>query len=120
ALELPHPQGNALRGGVESGHLDVAFVKQPPGEEHGRLVRRDRLVWAAAPGTRLAAGQRGALVVYQAPGLSRSSGVRALEQAGLPYRVTCTVRGVLGVVAAARAGLGVAGFARSLIPDRSG
>ena len=58
-----------------------------------------------------------ALVVYQAPSISRSNGVRALEQAGLPYRVTCTVRGVLGVVAAARAGLGLAIFARSLIPD---
>lgn len=43
--------------------------------------------------------------------------MQALERAGLPYRVTCTVRGVLGVVAAARAGLGVAIFARSLVPD---
>jgi len=43
--------------------------------------------------------------------------LQALERAGLPYRVTCTVRGVLGVVAAARAGLGVAIFARSLVPD---
>ena len=116
-LELTVSQSNALQRRVESGHLDVAFVKQAPGEGHGRLVRRDRLVWAAPPGTRLTPGQRVALVVYQAPSISRSNGVRALEQAGLPYRVTCTVRGVLGVVAAARAGLGVAIFARSLIPD---
>ena len=116
-LELTVSQSNALQRRVESGHLDVAFVKQAPGEGHGRLVRRDRLVWAAPLGTRLAPGQRVALVVYQAPSISRSNGVRALEQAGLPYRVTCTVRGVLGVVAAARAGLGVAIFARSLIPD---
>ena len=47
---------------------------------------------------------------------SRSLGVQALERAGRPYRVTCAVRGVLGVVAAARAGLGVAVFARSLLP----
>ncbi len=43
--------------------------------------------------------------------------MQALERAGLSYRVTCTVRGVLGVVAAARAGLGIAIFARSLVPD---
>jgi DNA-binding transcriptional LysR family regulator len=115
-LELTVSQSSALQRRVESGHLDVAFVKQAPGEEHGRLVRRDRLVWAAAPGTKLEAGQRVALVVYQSPSISRSLGVRALEQAGLPYRVTCSVRGVLGVVAATRAGLGVAIFARSLIP----
>ena len=115
-LELTVSQSSALQRRVESGHLDVAFVKLPPGEGHGRLVRRDRLVWAAAPGTRLETGQRISLVVYQSPSISRSLGVQALEQAGLPYRVSCTVRGVVGVVAATRAGLGVAIFARSLIP----
>ncbi len=116
-LELTVSQSGALQRRVESGHMDVAFVKQAAGEGRGRLVRRDRLIWAAAPGTKLEAGRRLSLVLYQAPSLSRSLGVRALERAGLSYRVTCTVRGVLGVVAAARAGLGLAIFARSLVPD---
>lgn len=116
-LELTVSQSGALQRRVESGHLDVAFVKQAAGETGGRLVRRDRLVWAGAPGTRLEPGRPVALVVYQAPSISRSLGVQALERAGRPYRVTCTVRGVLGVAAAARAGLGVAIFARSLVPD---
>ena len=116
-LELTVSQSGALQRRVESGHLDVAFVKQAAGEGRGHLVRRDRLIWAAAPGTKLESGRRVALVVYQGPSISRSLGLQALERAGLPYRVTCTVRGVLGVVAAARAGLGVAIFARSLVPD---
>jgi DNA-binding transcriptional LysR family regulator len=116
-LELTVSQSGPLQRRVESGHLDIAFVKQAPGDGRGRLVRRDRLVWAAAPGTQLEAGHPIALVVYQAPSISRSLGVQALEQAGIPHRVTCAVRGVLGVVAATRAGLGVAIFARSLIPD---
>ena len=116
-LELTVSQSGALQRRVESGHLDVAFVKQTPGDGPGRLIRRDRLVWAAAPGTRLAAGRPVPLIVYQAPSISRSAGVQALERAGLAYRLTCTVRGVLGVVAAARAGLGLAIFARSLVPD---
>ncbi|HYZ56424.1 MAG TPA: LysR substrate-binding domain-containing protein [Streptosporangiaceae bacterium] len=116
-LELTVSQSGTLQRRVESGHIDVAFVKQPPGGAHGRLVRRDRLVWAAAPGTWLKPGRPISLVVYQAPSISRSLGVQALERAGLPFRVTCTVRGVLGVVAATRAGLGVAIFARSLVPD---
>jgi len=57
------------------------------------------------------------LVVYQAPSVSRALGVQALDAAGRDYRVRCTVRGVLGVVAGARAGLGLAIFARSLVPD---
>ena len=42
---------------------------------------------------------------------------RHSKRAGRTYRITCTVRGVNGVLAAARAGLGVAIFARSLMPD---
>jgi DNA-binding transcriptional LysR family regulator len=116
-LELTVSQSGPLQRRVESGPLDVAFVKQAAGEGRGQLVRRDRLIWAAAPGTKLDSGRRVALVLHQGPSISRSLGLQALERAGLPYRVTCTVRGVLGVVAAARAGLGVAIFARSLVPD---
>jgi DNA-binding transcriptional LysR family regulator len=102
---------------LESGHLDVAFVKHDVGDGGGRLVRRDRLVWAAVQGLRLSADRPMPLVVYQAPSLSRSRAVEALDRAGLPYRITCTVRGVNGILAAARTGLGVAIFARSLVPD---
>jgi DNA-binding transcriptional LysR family regulator len=116
-LALTVSQSSTLKRQVESGHLDVAFVKQPPGNSSERLVRRDRLVWAAVPGARLHEQQPIPLVVYQSPSISRSVGVQALGQAGLAYRVTCAVRGVLGVVAAARAGLGLAIFARSLVPD---
>jgi DNA-binding transcriptional LysR family regulator len=116
-LELTVSQSGTLQRRVESGHLDIAFLKQAPGETRGRLVRRDRLTWAAAPGTRVETGRPVPLVVYQAPSISRSLGVQALERAGLAYRVTCTVRSVLGLVAATRAGLGLAIFARSLVPD---
>jgi DNA-binding transcriptional LysR family regulator len=117
ALELTVSQSPMLQRRVESGHLDLAFVKYSRGEGHGRLVRRDRLVWAAVAGAQLEPGRPVPLVVYQAPSLTRSAAVAALEEAGVPYRVTCTVRGVNGVLAAARAGLGVAIFSRSLLPE---
>jgi DNA-binding transcriptional LysR family regulator len=103
---------------VESGHVDVAFVKTNAGDGRGRLVRRDRLVWAAVEGTGLRwdEGQRVPLIVYQAPSPSRALAVQALEQAGVKHRVVCTARGVNAVLAATRAGLGVAIFARSLLP----
>jgi DNA-binding transcriptional LysR family regulator len=56
-------------------------------------------------------------VVYQTPSLSRSIAVRALEDVGRSHRVTCTVRGVNGVLAAVRAGLGIAVLARTLVPS---
>ncbi len=115
-LALTVAQNEHLQRRLESGHLDLAFVKLPPGQHTGRLVRRDRLVWTAVPGTEVDVSPL-PLVAYQAPSISRSLAVQALEQAGIPYRVTCTVRGVLGAVAAVRAGLGIATFTRSLIPS---
>ncbi|GAA4216415.1 LysR substrate-binding domain-containing protein [Actinocatenispora rupis] len=115
-LELTVSQSLTLQRRVESGHLDAAFVKHAPGEGHGRLVRRERLVWAAVPDAEFDPARPVPLVVYHAPSTSRSRGVRALEEAGVPYRISCTVRGVNGVLAAARAGLGVAIFARGLMP----
>ena len=115
-LELTVSQSGTLQRRVESGHLDVAFVKQAVGDRHGRLIRRDRLVWAGLPGTQVNLDAPVPLVVYQAPSITRAQAVQALERAGIPYRVRCTARSILGIAAAARAGLGLAVFARSLVP----
>lgn len=118
-LELTVAQSPNLLRRVESGHLDLAYLKQNVGttyEPNGRLVRRDPLVWAGIEGTRIGPEDRVPLVAYQAPSLSRSLGVQTLEQAGRACRITCIVKGVNGVLAAVRAGLGIAIFARSLMP----
>jgi DNA-binding transcriptional LysR family regulator len=118
-LELTVLQNDALVRRIESGHLDVAFVKRganDPKSPRGQLVRRDQLVWCGIEGTRLDAEQPVPLVVYQAPSLSRAISVQALEKVGRRSRITCTVRGVNGVLAAVRAGLGVAVMARTLMP----
>ncbi|UQX88024.1 LysR substrate-binding domain-containing protein [Jatrophihabitans telluris] len=117
-LELTVAQSATLQRRIESGHLDLAFVKNPAGplDPRGRLVRRDRLLWASIAGTRVEDERPVPLVVYQAPSASRSLAVEALERVGRSYRITCTVRGVNGVLAAVRAGLGIAVVARSLFP----
>jgi DNA-binding transcriptional LysR family regulator len=118
-LELTVAQSPNLLRRIESGHLDLAYVKQNAGggyEPDGRLVRRDPLAWAAAAGTRLDPGMPVPLVTYQAPSLSRSLAVQTLEADGRPNRITCIVKGVNGVLAAVRAGLGIGIFARSLMP----
>jgi len=118
-LELAVLQNESLLRRVESGHLDVAFVKRGAGTTsplRGQLVRRDQLVWVSVDGVRVDPEQPVPLVVYQAPSLSRSVSVRALEKVGRRSRITCTVRGVNGVLAAVRAGLGIAVMARTLMP----
>jgi DNA-binding transcriptional LysR family regulator len=118
-LELTVLQNESLLRRIESGHLDVAFVKRganTPTIARGQLVRRDQLVWAGIEGTRVDSDQPVPLVAYQSPSLSRSVSVQALERAGRRSRITCTVRGVNGVLAAVRAGLGIAAMARTLMP----
>ena len=118
-IELTVLQNELLLRRIESGHLDVAFVKKSPDTPTlsiGQLVRRDRLVWVAAEGTRVEVDEPVPLVVYQAPSLSRSVAAQALQDAGRPSRITCTVRGVNGVLAAVRAGLGIAVMAKTLTP----
>ncbi len=118
-LELTVAQSVNLHRRIESGHLDLAFVKNAAGplDPRGRLVRRDRLLWAGLPETRVEPDRPVPLVVYQSPSVSRSMAVQALEEVGRPHRITCTVRGVNGVLAAVRAGLGIAVIARSLFPS---
>lgn len=115
-LELTVGQSAFLHRRLDAGHLDVAFVKHDVGDPLATVVRRDRLVWTAAEGVPVDPRQPIPLVVYQAPSLSRALGVRALESAGRAFRITCTVRGVNGVLAAVRAGLGLSIFARTLTP----
>lgn len=118
-LELAVLQNESLLRRIESGHLDVAFVKRganTPTLARGQIVRRDQLVWVGVEGTRIDPDQLVPLVVYQAPSLSRSVSVQALEKVDRRSRITCTVRGVNGVLAAVRAGLGIAAMARSLMP----
>jgi DNA-binding transcriptional LysR family regulator len=118
-LELTVLQNESLLRRIESGHLDVAFVKRganTPTIARGQLVRRDQLAWAGVDGTRVDPDQPVPLVVYQAPSLSRAVSVQTLERVGRRSRITCTVRGVNGVLAAVRAGLGIAVMARTLMP----
>ncbi|QGN57666.1 LysR substrate-binding domain-containing protein [Nostocoides sp. HKS02] len=119
-LELAVLQNDSLLRRIESGHLDVAFVKRSAGTPtlaKGQLVRRDQLVWVAVDSLRLDPEQPVPLVVYQAPSLSRAVSVQALEKQGRRSRITCTVRGVNGVLAAVRAGLGITVMARTLMPS---
>jgi DNA-binding transcriptional LysR family regulator len=116
ALELTVDQTTTLERRIESGHLDLAYLKQSRGERRGQVVRTDRFVWTGADGTRIDPDRPVPLVVYRGGALSRSIAMESLDAVGRSYRIACTVQGVNGVVAAVRAGLGIAIIARSLVP----
>lgn len=116
-LELTVSQSPPLLRRLRAGQLDLIFIKYVSGTGEGTLVQRDRLVWAGHAKTTLDDGAPIPLIVYQAPSLSRQMAIDALEKAGRTWRITCNTREINGVLAAARAGIGLAVFPQSLIPE---
>ena len=117
-LELTVSQTGPLVRRLRSGQLDLIFIKTAPDENPDAVqVNRDTMVWMGHENTLFDADQPVPIVAYQAPSFSRQVGIDALETAGRTWRITCNSREVSGLLAAVRAGLGVAVFPNSLIPD---
>ena len=116
-LELTVDQSGPLFRKLHAGSLDLIFIKQKPETTDGTVVRRDQLVWVGQEKTIVELGAPVPLITYQGTTVSRTSAIEALEQAGRRWRITCNTREVNGLLAAVRAGIGVAVFPRSLIPD---
>jgi DNA-binding transcriptional LysR family regulator len=115
-LELTVNQSGVLARRLRSGQLDLVYIKQEPDLPDGRLVRRERLVWVAHKSLQLEPDAPVPLIVYQAPSLSRTAAIKSLEDAGRTWRITCNVREINGVLAALRAGIGLAVFPQNMIP----
>jgi DNA-binding transcriptional LysR family regulator len=82
----------------------------------GRLIFDDRLVWAGAAGAIANLTHPIPVVTYLPPSLTRATPLSVLDQAGIPYRITCTTKGQLGLRAAAVAGLGFIVHSERLLP----
>jgi DNA-binding transcriptional LysR family regulator len=116
-LELTVNQSGPLVRRLRAGALDLVFIRQTAGTGvEGTRVATDQMVWMAQDGIALEHGEPVPLIAYQAPSLSRQMAIDALESAGRTWRITCNTRDVNGVLAAVRAGIGVAVFPHSLIP----
>ena len=115
-LELTVDQSAPLHRKLAAGQLDLIFIKQTPGTTEGTVVATDELVWMGQERTEVDTDQPVPLIAYRGTSLSRLIAIDALEAAGRTWRITCNTREVNGVLAAVRAGIGIAVFPRSLIP----
>jgi DNA-binding transcriptional LysR family regulator len=115
-LELTVELSGTLHEHLAEGKLDLVLAKRLPHDARGELVRRDRLVWIGAERLRLDPAGPVPLIVYPPPGITRARALEALEEQGRPWRVACTSGSLNGLIAAARAGLGVMAHSHGLIP----
>ncbi|MFI1166176.1 LysR substrate-binding domain-containing protein [Streptomyces sp. NPDC020801] len=115
-LELTVELSGTLHEQLAAGRLDLVLAKRRPEDPRGEPVWRDRLVWIGAERLRLDPDRPVPLIVYPPPGISRALAFEALERQGRPWRIACTSGSLNGLIAAARAGLGVMAHSRGLIP----
>ncbi|WKX73276.1 LysR substrate-binding domain-containing protein [Streptomyces sp. XD-27] len=98
------------------GQLDLVLAKRSAGGPQGRLVWRDKLVWIGGERLRIDPDRPLPLIVFPPPALTRARALEVLERHRRPWRIACTSGSLNGLVAAARAGLGVMAHTRGLIP----
>ena len=102
---------------LNAGQLDLVFVKWVAGAKDGTVVQHDSFSWVGLEQTSLEPGAPVPLIAYPSPSLSRKLAIDALESHGRTWRITCTTRQISGVLAAVRAGIGVAVMPSSLVPE---
>ncbi|MDX3854249.1 LysR substrate-binding domain-containing protein [Streptomyces sp. AK02-01A] len=115
-LELTVELSGVLHEQLASGRLDLVLAKRRTGDTHGELVWQSTLVWIGAPKLRLDPDRPVPLIVFPPPGITRARALDVLEAHGRPWRIACTSASLSGLIAAARAGLGVMAHTRGLIP----
>ncbi|GAA1360186.1 LysR substrate-binding domain-containing protein [Streptomyces beijiangensis] len=115
-LELTVELSGTLHKELEAGRLDLVLAKRRTGDTHGELVWRSPLTWIGAPRLRIDPDRPLPLILFPPPGITRARALEVLEQHGLPWRISCTSTSLSGLIAAARAGLGIMAHTRGLIP----
>ncbi len=100
-----------------SGGLDLALVKrEPAGQEAGRRVWREPLVWAGSPQRAPETREALPLVVSPPPCVYRKRATDSLETAGRAWRIAYTCGSLAGTHAAVKAGLGVTVLPKEMVP----
>jgi DNA-binding transcriptional LysR family regulator len=106
-LELRVDLSGVLFQALEAAELDLVLAKRRPGEDRGRLVRRERLIWMAADSALADPARPLPLILYPPPSTSRAIALEVLERASRSWRIVCTSGSLSGLNAAALAGLGI-------------
>lgn len=100
-------RGVGLREALDRGDLDLALLLAAPADERSAAAGTLEVRWYAAPGWEPPPGPV-PLVGLDEPCALRDRAVATLTGAGSPVTVACEAAYLAGVLAAARAGLGVA------------
>lgn len=116
-LEVEVGRSQELRAACERGALDLVIGKRRDGEMAGTPIWTETLAWFAAEEFTLPApGQPLKLAMLPAGCMFRERALATLGRADIAQEVVYTSASLLGVIAAAQAGLAVTVLGRSSLP----
>lgn len=118
-LDLRCDLSLTLLAELDRGELDIAIVKQEPGQRAGIATWREAVCWAAARGQPAALPSLPIpLAVYPQGCIYRNRAIHALDKAGLPWRLAYTSPSLAGLQAALASGLALGPLGQSALrPD---
>ncbi len=106
-IELHCARSAELLAARERGELDLVLVTAQPELAGGSFVRREPLVWVAAPEARFDPNKPLPLALLPPGAVYASQALASLEAQGRAYRIACTSDSIAGLRAAVLAGLAV-------------
>jgi DNA-binding transcriptional LysR family regulator len=109
-------RGSQLRDELSKGRLDMALLFGPAESSEATSVGELELTWYASPGWAHTSGDTVPIVAFDNPCAIRNRATETLDAHGIQADVTCEAPHLLGVQAAARAGIGVALLATQAQP----
>lgn len=91
---------------LDNGDIDLALIKREPGDGQCLASWKEQLAWVAGANNPLSQ-EPIPLAVFPPGCIYRERAMRALDLAGLRWRIAYTSQGLMGVQAAVAGGLGV-------------
>ena len=115
-LEVIGALSGELLDRVEAGHLDVALITRQPGRRIGKILRRERLVWAGSRQRQVHLEVPLPLALFPDGCVFRAHALAALEAQGSAWRVAYCSQSFAGGKIAVSGGLAVTVMAQSMVP----
>ncbi len=121
-LEVEVGRSHELRAACERGSLDLVIGKRRDGETAGTPIWTEMLAWAGLAGfrrndpARPGLGAPLPLAMLPAGCMFRDRALTTLSRANIAHEIVYTSASLLGVIAAAEAGLAVTVLGRSTVP----
>lgn len=113
-VEMRCENSAAIKTAVDGGTLDVGLCTQI--DAGGQVISHDPVVWVASPGFVAQPDKPLPLAVFEDDCIFRSWALKAMQAAGIGYRIVYVSHSMSGILDAVRAGLGVAPIVKSNVP----